>query len=98
MDTGYMGAADFAPTSGSDTPSSYGTGHTASCVQDCKYAYLAGTRAGIDIVDLTNPAAPKYATPRNLPVPEASGGLATHDVQFDRAGRALIVGAGGTTI
>ena len=55
-------------------------------------------RLGIDIVDLTNPAAPKYAIPRNLPVPEASGGLATHDVQFDRAGHALIVGAGGTTI
>lgn len=98
MDTGYVGAADFAPILGSDTPFSYGTGHTASCVQDCKYAYLAGTSAGIDVVDLTNPAAPKYATPRNLPVTEASGGLATHDVQFDRAGRALIVGAGGTTI
>ncbi len=79
-------------------PPSYGTGHTASCVQDCRYAYLAGTRLGIDIVDLTNPAAPKYATPRNRPVPEASGGLATHDVQFDRAGRALITGAGGTAI
>ena len=79
-------------------PPSYGTGHTASCVNDCQYAYLAGTRLGIDIVDLTNPAAPKYATPRNLPVPEATGGLATHDVQFDRAGRALITGAGGTAI
>ena len=80
----------------------YGTGHTASCVEgpldDCQYAYLAGTRLGIDIVDLTVPQTPIYATPRNLPVPEASGGLATHDVQFDRAGRALITGGGGTAI
>lgn len=77
----------------------YGTGHTASCVPpDCKYAYLAGTRAGIDVVDLTVPTAPRFAEPRNLPVPEATGGLATHDVQFDRAGRALVTGAGGTAI
>lgn len=80
----------------------YGTGHTASCVEgpldDCQYAYLAGTRLGIDIVDLSVPEMPRYATPRNLPVPEASGGLATHDVQFDRAGRALITGGGGTAI
>ena len=67
-------------------------------LDDCQYAYLAGTSDGIDVVDLTVPSAPVYATPRNLPVPEATGGLATHDVQFDRAGHALIVGAGGTAI
>ena len=44
------------------------------------------------------PSSRRYATPRNLPVPEASGGLATHDVQFDRAGHALITGAGGVAI
>lgn len=98
MDTGAADLGiDFLPTG-----ISYGTGHTASCVagplDDCQYAYLAGTRFGIDIVDLTVPSVPMYATPRNLPVPEASGGLATHDVQFDRAGRALITGGGGTAV
>ena len=98
MDTGTADLGlDFLPTG-----FSYGTGHTASCVpgplDDCQYAYLAGTRFGIDVVDLTVPSAPHYATPRNFGVPEASGGLATHDVQFDRAGRALITGGGGTAI
>ena len=104
METGVVGAADFNNFF-EFLPNglfSYGTGHTASCVEgpldDCQYAYLAGTSDGIDVVDLTDPANPKYATPRNLPVPEATGGLATHDVQFDRAGHALIVGAGGTAI
>ncbi|MDQ3936326.1 MAG: hypothetical protein M3340_17035, partial [Actinomycetota bacterium] len=71
-----------------------GTGHTASCIQGCRYVYLAGTAAGIDIVDLTNPAAPKFAG--NVRVEEATGGLATHDVQVDGEGLAWIVGAGGT--
>src|SRR5687768_5503462 len=56
----------------------YGTGHTASCIQNCKYAYLAGTDQGIDIVDLTNPAAPKLVG--NFPAEEVAG-FATHDVQ-----------------
>ena len=47
---------------------------------------------------MTDPDGPHYATPRNFPAPEATGGLATHDVQFDQAGRALITGAGGTAI
>ncbi|HEX8082697.1 MAG TPA: hypothetical protein VF529_00305 [Solirubrobacteraceae bacterium] len=71
----------------------FGTGHTASCVDDCRWVYLAGTLQGIDIVDLRDPANPKYAG--NFPAPEATGGLTTHDVQFDRAGHALISGAGG---
>ena len=71
-----------------------GTGHTASCIQGCRYAYLAGTAAGIDIVDLTNPAQPKFAG--NFRAEEATGGLASHDVQVDSEGLAWIVGAGGT--
>lgn len=71
----------------------YGTGHTASCVDDCRYAYLAGTLQGIDIVDLRNPAAPKYV--KNFPAEEATMGLASHDVQFDAEGNALVSGAGG---
>jgi hypothetical protein len=73
-----------------------GTGHTASCVQECRYVYLAGGFNGIDIVDLTNPRAPRYATPSNFKAEEATGGLATHDVQFDRQGLAWIAGGGGT--
>ena len=71
----------------------YGTGHTASCIQNCRYAYLAGTDRGIDIVDLTNPAAPKLAG--NFPAEEVAG-LATHDVQVDSEGLAWIVGYNGT--
>ena len=64
MDTGTADLGlDFLPTG-----FSYGTGHTASCVagplDDCQYAYLAGTRLGIDVVDLTVPSAPHYATHR----------------------------------
>ena len=102
MDTGFVGASDLGIDFLPGGVFSYGTGHTASCVpgplDDCQYAYLAGTSDGIDVVDLTLPSAPRFATPRNLPVPEATGGLATHDVQFDAAGRALITGAGGTAI
>ena len=100
MDTGITDLV-IDPTFGF-LPPNYGTGHTASCVAvppvDCRYVYLAGTRFGIDIVDMADPTAPAYATPRNFPAPEATGGLATHDVQFDRAGHALITGAGGTAI
>jgi hypothetical protein len=71
-----------------------GTGHTASCIQGCKYVYLAGTASGIDIVDLTNPAQPKFAG--NFRAEEATGGLASHDVQVDSEGLAWVVGAGGT--
>ncbi len=77
-----------------------GTGHTASCVDaggvECRYVYLAGTAAGIDIVDLGDPAAPEYATPRNFPAEAATAALASHDVQFDRGGLAWIAGYGGT--
>jgi hypothetical protein len=71
-----------------------GTGHTASCIQSCRYVYLAGTASGIDIVDLTDPKAPKFAG--NFRAEEATGGLASHDVQVDSEGLAWVVGAGGT--
>ena len=71
-----------------------GTGHTASCIAGCRYLYLAGTAAGIDIVDLTDPRAPKFAG--NFRADEATGGLASHDVQVDSEGLAWVVGGGGT--
>ena len=71
-----------------------GTGHTASFVGDGRYVYLAGTAAGIDIVDLADPEHPQVVG--NFPAEEATGGVASHDVQFDQAGRAWIAGYGGT--
>jgi Domain of unknown function DUF11/LVIVD repeat len=70
-----------------------GTGHTASFVDD-DHVYLAGTAAGIDIVDVSNPDAPVKVG--NFPAEEATGDVASHDVQFDQAGLAWIAGYGGT--
>ena len=73
-------------------PQEPGIGHTASCIQECRFAYLAGTARGIQIVDLRDPANPKKA---GQFVPAITG-LATHDVQVDRKGLAWIAGADGT--
>ena len=73
-------------------PQEPGIGHTASCIQQCRFAYLAGTARGIQIVDLRDPANPKKA---GQFVPEITG-FATHDVQVDRKGLAWIAGADGT--
>jgi hypothetical protein len=71
----------------------YGTGHTASCIQNCRYAYLAGNDNGIHIVDLTDPANPVMAG--EFAAEEATG-LASHDVQVDSSGLAWIAGYNGT--
>ena len=80
----------------------WGTGHTASCVDECNWVYLAGTGSGLDIVDLRDPANPRYAG--NFPANEAKNALpnamlgeagVVHDVQFDGAGNALASGMGG---
>ncbi|HEX2084501.1 MAG TPA: hypothetical protein VHF89_02375, partial [Solirubrobacteraceae bacterium] len=81
------------PLLGDDSGLGWGTGHTASCVDECRFVYLAGTLSGIDIVDLRDPARPKYV--KNFPAEEATAGLASHDVQFDADGNALVSGAGG---
>ena len=73
-------------------PQEAGIGHTASCIKDCQFAYLAGTADGIQIVDLRDPANPKKAG-RFKP---AITDITTHDVQVDGDGLAWIVGAGGT--
>jgi hypothetical protein len=98
LDTGYVDAGQgimlgFLGAQGLN-PLPAGTGHTASCIDDCRYAYLAGTAAGIDVVDLRDPAHPEIV--KNVPVPEATGGVATHDVQVDDRGLAWIAGYGGT--
>jgi LVIVD repeat len=73
-------------------PQQPGIGHTASCIDGCRYAYLAGTARGIQIVDLRDPAHPRLARKFVPPIT----GIATHDVQVDGGGLAWIVGAEGT--
>ena len=71
-----------------------GIGHTASCIQRCRYAWLAGSEGGIDIVDLRDPANPRLA--RRFPAREAAGIFGTHDVQVDGSGLAWVAGSRGT--
>jgi hypothetical protein len=69
----------------------YPYAHTASCVHDCSYAWVAGD-AYISVVDLRNPAAPVEAGrffADGTDNPDASFGW-THDVQIDEAGIAWI--------
>ena len=73
-------------------PQEPGIGHTASCIQRCRFAYLAGTSRGIQIVDLRDPANPRKA---GRFVPEITG-ISTHDVQVDGSGLAWIAGGDGT--
>ena len=73
-------------------PQPDGIGHTASCIQACNFAYLAGTGAGIQIVDLRDPAAPKLAGRFKPPIT----GISSHDVQVDGDGLAWIVGGDGS--
>jgi len=77
-----------------DAPRRGGIGHTATCVQECRYAWLAGSPAGIDIVDLRDPARPRLL--RRFAAREAAGGLGTHDVQVDPSGLVWIAGGRGT--
>ena len=79
---------------GSALPRRRGIGHTASCIQGCRYAWLAGSPAGIDIIDLRDPAHPRLA--RRFRAREAAGSMGTHDVQIDGSGLAWVAGGNGT--
>ena len=79
-------------------------GHTASCIDDCRWVWLAGWSRGVDLVDLRDPAKPRFASRRKLALPATSCASArrgaacfgTHDVQVDSEGLAWVAGAGGT--
>jgi hypothetical protein len=71
-----------------------GIGHTATCIQGCRYAWLAGSSEGIEVVDLRDPAHPRFAG--KLRVPPAAGVNGTHDVQVDASGLAWVAGSRGT--
>ena len=75
-------------------PARRGIGHTVSCIDDCRWAWLAGSSAGIDIVDLRDPANPRIA--RRFAAKEAAGIFGTHDVQVDGEGLAWVAGSNGT--
>jgi LVIVD repeat len=77
-----------------DPPRRGGIGHTASCIQRCRFAWLAGSAAGIDIVDLRDPARPRLL--RRFGAREAAGDFGTHDVQVDSRGLAWVTGGAGT--
>ena len=69
-----------------------GAGHTASCIQDCRYAWLAGA-VGIEVVDLRDPTRPRFA---GRPAVHAAARGYAHDVQVDGQGLAWVAGAGGS--
>ncbi len=56
--------------------------HTVTCLKECDFAYLAGSRRGIGILDLRNPDAPVIAGEFKSPITD----WATHDVQVDSHG------------
>ena len=75
-------------------PRSRGIGHTATCIQECRYAWLAGSPRGIEVVDLRDPAHPRRAG--RFRARAAAGGFGTHDVQVDGSGLAWVAGSNGT--
>jgi len=72
-----------------------GLGHTASCLQGCRWVWLAGAGGGIEVVDLRDPARPRFAG--RIRTIDAGRGLGTHDVQVDERGLAWVVGSGGAS-
>ncbi len=77
-----------------EPPRKRGIGHTVTCIDDCRWAWLAGSSAGIDIVDLRDPRHPRIAG--RFAAKEAAGVFGTHDVQVDADGLAWVAGSNGT--
>jgi hypothetical protein len=76
------------------SPRRGGIGHTATCIKQCRYAWLAGSPDGIEVVDLRDPAHPRRAG--RFAARPAAGIFGTHDVQVDSSGLAWIAGSNGT--
>lgn len=68
--------------------------HTASCINDCSYAWLAGDNGRVGVVDLRDPSAPVNAGSFQLPA-VSGGARLSHDVQVDDAGVAWVSARGG---
>jgi hypothetical protein len=72
-------------------PATGGPGHTASCIKECKFAWVSDG-AGVRVIDLRDPAAP---VDLGFQATDAGGDIAVHDVQVDGNGLAWVVGFGG---
>jgi hypothetical protein len=68
-----------------------GNGHTASCIDDCRWLWTTGTSEGITVYDLSDPAAPRHVGAFTLP-----GEGFSHDVDVDDRGIAWVTGEDGT--
>ena len=77
-----------------DLPRRNGVGHTATCIRQCQYAWLAGSPVGIEVIDLRDPAHPRRAG--RFAARPAAGFIGTHDVQVDSSGLAWVAGGSGT--
>lgn len=80
-----------------------GPGHTASCIADCSFAWLGGSRdRGVTVVDLRDPAAP--ALLGVIPTPAGADNVGygspgvVHDVHMDRYRNVWVAGSGGTAM
>ena len=77
-----------------------GPGHTASCIRDCEYVYMAGAKDGrVYVVDLRDPRDPtlmgSIETPAGAATEALTPGL-VHDVNVDPYGNVWMSGSGGT--
>jgi hypothetical protein len=84
----------WVPGMFTSAPRRGGIGHTATCIQRCRYAWLAGSPAGIEVIDLRDPAHPRRAG--RFAANAAAGVFGTHDVQVDSSGLAWVAGSNGT--
>ncbi len=77
-----------------------GPGHTASCIDECNFAYVSGAGDGsVWVVDLRNVASPHVIG--TIVTPAAGGGRgfgSIHDVHTDPTGHVWMMGAGGTAL
>lgn len=77
-----------------------GPGHTATCILDCAYVYMAGARDGsVWVVDARDPRNPtilgSFTTPAGDVTKAMPQGM-VHDVHVDPYGDVWISGSGGT--
>ena len=69
-----------------------GPGHTASCILNCKFAWVTDGGA-MTVIDLRDRTAPENLGTFDTPI---GGDIATHDVQTDGNGIAWVAGFNGT--
>ena len=77
-----------------------GPGHTASCIRECEYVYMAGAKDGtVWVVDLRDPRNPALMGSIETPAGAATAAMTpgmVHDVNVDPYGNVWMSGSGGT--